>query len=645
MNDSRHIYLKMKSVKDARQKIFDLFSPKPASSGELIAVTKSVGRVLAQPVFARLSSPGFHAAAMDGAAVRAKETFGASELNPKILKTGSQAVFVNTGNILPANTDAVIMIEDIQIQDENHIQIEAPAFPWQYVRKMGEDIVATEQLFARHHKITPYCLGALLAGGISEVPVLPEPHLFLLPTGPELVEHGKATEEFAPGKVIESNSHVIGKMAEALGARFTRHDILADIPELIGKTVEKAAKSEEVDMILIMGGSSAGSEDFARRVIQSLGQVHVHGVAMMPGKPLVIGEINKKPAFGIPGYPISAIMAFEKFVAPVICAMLGQEEAEPETEDVKPTRKIAGRLGMQQFIRVKLGKVGQNIAATPLPRGAGTITSITEADGIIEIPADKEGIREDETVTARLINSRSKIENTIVAVGSHDNTIDVIADLLKARSDKFSLSSSHVGSMGGLMAIKKGLCHLAGSHLLDTKDGSYNISYIKKFLPDIPVRLVRLAEREQGIITAPGNPRKIKGIEDLTRDDIIFINRQAGSGTRVLLDYHLKKAGIDPQSIQGYENEEFTHMAVAVAVLGQSADAGLGILAAARALGLDFIPVATESYEFVIPEAYAGMERIRLLLEIIASQTFIKKIQDMGGYHTEKTGILVWKSH
>lgn len=645
MSDSRHIYLKMETPKEAKKKLFDLFDPGPKAEGQSVAVTEAVGRVLARPVFARLSSPGFHAAAMDGAAVMAQTTFGASEASPKILETCSHAVFVNTGHIMPSHADAVIMIEDIQIVDDKHIQIEAPAFPWQNVRRMGEDIVATELLFARHHRITPYCLGALLAGGLSEVSVLPEPHLFFLPTGPELVDHRQTSGVLAPGRVIESNSHVLGKMAESLGARCTRHGILPDIPEQISKTVADAAGSGDVDIVLIMGGSSAGSEDFARRVIESLGQVHVHGVAMMPGKPLVIGEIKGKPAFGIPGYPVSAIMAFEKFVAPVICAMLGQQEPEPENVEVKPTRKITGKLGMEQFVRVKLGRVGQNIAATPLPRGAGTITSITEADGIIEIPADKEGIRENETVRARLLRPRNAIENTVVAVGSHDNAIDVIADLMRSGSSRYSLSSSHVGSMGGLMAIKKGLCHLAGSHLLDTGDGSYNISYIKKFLPDLPVRLVRLAEREQGLIIAPGNPKKITGIKDLNRDDIVFINRQSGSGTRVLLDYQLKRAGIDPGSIRGYENEEFTHMAVAVAVLGQAADAGLGILAAARALGLDFMPVAKESYEIVIPEVFAETGRIRLLLEIIGSEAFIRKIKNMGGYHTEQTGRLVWKSH
>ncbi|MFP4255290.1 MAG: molybdopterin biosynthesis protein [Desulfobacterales bacterium] len=644
MNKSRNVYLKMKTLQEARQLVFRHLAAGPKTRGQTVDVSDAVGRALSRPVYARLSSPGFHSAAMDGVAVKAENTFGASETNPKTLKTGGDAVFVNTGHVLPQHADAVIIIEDVEILDENTIRIEGPAFPWQNVRRMGEDIVATELLFPRHHVITPYCIGALIAGGIREVKVIEKPGLVFIPTGPELIDYKEATGRLAAGRVIESNTHVLGKMAEKCGAVYTRYNIVPDDPELIGEAAKQAAYSEESDMILITGGSSAGSEDFAREVIASLGEVLVHGVAMMPGKPTVIGVINGKPAFGIPGYPVSAIMAFEQFAVPLIASMLGQPEPEYETIEAEPARKISGRIGMDQFIRVKLGSVGTRTVASTLPRGAGTITSITEADGIIRIPADREGIREGEKTAARLLKSRGSVEKTIVAVGSHDNTLDVIADLLRAESTSFTLSSSHVGSMGGLMAVKNGLCHFAGSHLLDENDGTYNISYIRRYLPDIPVRLVRLAEREQGIITAPGNPKNISGISDLAEKDITFINRQAGSGTRVLFDYHLKTAGLDPDSIRGYEKEEYTHMAVAAAVLGRSADAGLGINAAAKALGLDFVPVATESYDLVIPEAFFYTGRIALMLEVIRSESFTERVNAMGGYHTGNTGKTVWKS-
>ncbi len=637
MNTSRNIYLKMLSLEAARQTMFTAFDPSSGTPGvETVPAAEAVGRVLAEPVYARLSSPNFHAAAMDGIAVKAESTYGAAESAPKSLAVGTEAIFINTGHIMPAHTNAVIMIEHVQVTDDARITIEAPAFPWQNVRRMGEDIVATELLFARNHRVTPYCIGALLAGGIREVQVIKKPHLLILPTGSELVEPGEPHLP-PPGKVIESNSHVLGKMAEATGARYFRHDIVADDFKTMTQTVSDAAAGD-YDMILIIGGSSAGSEDYARAVIEELGEVLVHGVTIMPGKPTLIGRIKDTPVFGIPGYPVSAIIAFEQFVSPLIAAMLNQPEPDPETITVHPTRKIPSKLGMEEFLRVKLGRVGDRVVAAPLPRGAGTITSITEADGMIRIGADSEGLRENQTVAARLLRPRHAIENTLVAVGSHDNTLDVLADLMRARSATYSLSSSHVGSMGGLVAIKKGLAHMAGSHLLDTADGSYNVSYIRKYLPGIPVRLVRLVDRDQGLIVPPGNPKQINGIADLSRKDVTFINRQGGSGTRVLLDYHLQQMGVSPDAIRGYENEEFTHMAVAVAVLGETADAGLGIHAAAKALRLDFIPMVTESYDLVIPEIFINLPQIRLVLEIIGSGEFEKRVKALGGYHTQDTG-------
>ncbi len=650
MTSSRNIYLDMHSLEDARKAMFDAFGDMGKRCGtETVPPPDAVGRVLSEPIFARLSSPAFHAAAMDGVAVKADFTFGASESRPKTLAIGTDAVFINTGHIMPPGTDAVIMIEHIVAVDETTIEIEAPAFPWQNVRRMGEDIVATELLFPRHHVITPYCLGALLAGGITEVPVIRKPKVLILPTGSELVPYTEAA--FGPlsrGKVVESNSHVLGKMAGEIGADVAVHGIVTDDIDTIRDTVVRHARpetgEERFDMILVLGGSSAGSEDFARSVIADTGEVLVHGVTIMPGKPSIIGKVGDVPVFGVPGYPVSAIICFEQFIGPLIAGMLNKSMPDEASITVRPTKKLASRLGMEEFLRVKLGRVDDRVVATPLPRGAGTITSITEADGIIRIPADIEGIRENEAVPARLIKSRNAIEDTIVAVGSHDNTLDILADLIRAKSHRYSLSSSHVGSMGGLVAIRKNLCHIAGTHLLDTTDGSYNISYIKKYLPDTPVRLVHLVRRDQGLLILPGNPKQIRSIQDLTRDDVVFINRQAGSGTRVLLDYHMEKMGIDAESVHGYENEEFTHMAVAVAVLGKTADAGLGIHAAAKALGLDFMPVATESYDIVIPEKFADSPQVKRFLEIIASDEFISRVNGLGGYHTENTGQLVWKT-
>ncbi|MCU0591151.1 MAG: molybdopterin biosynthesis protein, partial [Desulfobacterales bacterium] len=362
---------------------------------------------------------------------------------------------------------------------------------------------------------------------------------------------------------------------------------------------------------------------------------------IMPGKPAVVGAVGETPVFGIPGYPVSAIIVFEQLVRPLLAAFLKQSEPPRETVTVTPTRKMASKLGLEEFVRVKLGEVGGRMVATPLPRGAGSITSITEADGIVRIPADTEGIKENASATAELLRPVSELRRTIVIVGSHDNTLDVLADQLKAAQAGVTLSSSHVGSMGGLMAIKRGACHLAGSHLLDAEDGTYNVSYIRKYLSGRPIKLVNLVYRDNGLIVPRGNPKAIRGMEDLIRTDVTFINRQAGSGTRILLDYRLRQLGIEPAQIKGYEAEEFTHMSVAVAVLSGSADAGLGIHAAAKALDLDFIPVVNERYDLVIPAEHFSFESIQTLLGIISSAEFKHRVEALGGYSTHSTGEII----
>ena len=634
----RNVYLKMKRLEEARRIVVEELGALPAPAVETVPVPEAVGRILAEPVHAALSAPNYHAAAMDGVAVRAETTYGASEAHPRELALGREAYFVNTGNVLPAGTDAVIMIEAVQVLEDARIRIEAPAFPWQHVRRIGEDIVATELLFPRHHRITPICLGALLAAGIFSVPVRCKPRVLIIPTGSELVDWRRTPlSDLRPGQVLETNSFVLGALVEACGAVFTRHPMVVDeIPRI--RAALESAREEGYQIALILGGSSAGSEDYAREVIAAVGEVFVHGVTIMPGKPVVIGRVGRMAAYGIPGYPVSAVIVFEQLVKPLIAALLAQVPPPPPTVRVEPTRKIASKLGVEEFVRVKLGRVGPRVVATPLPRGAGQITSLTKADGIIRVPVDTEGLRENEPVTAELMRPPGEIDRTIVVVGSHDNTLDVLADQLKAVHGDLSLSSSHVGSMGGLMAIKRGGCHLAGSHLLDPVDGSYNLSYIRKHLPGRAITLVTLVLRENGLIVPRGNPKAIRGIEDLRRPDVTFINRQAGSGTRLLLDYRLKELGLDPAEIRGYGVEEYTHMAVAVAVLTGSADAGLGIYAASKALGLDFIPVVTEQYDLVIPaEQFAGAN-VQALMDVIGSAEFRQRVESLGGYSTRLTG-------
>ncbi len=643
MNAKRNVYLDMRSIEEGKQILFDQFD-QHITDIETLNVVNAKGRVLAKPAIAAISSPNFHASAMDGIAVDAQITFGASEDAPKIIIPGETAFWVNTGHAMPRGTNAVIMIEHLNILDEKTVEIEAPVFPWQHVRKMGEDIVATKLLFPRGHQVNAYSLGALLSGGIFQVDVHKKPKVLIIPTGSELKQwHEIGIDQLVPGDVVESNATVLGGLCQDHNADFDIHPMLKDNLENMKKSVEEAVK-QDYDMICIIGGSSAGSEDFAKPVISSLGQVYVHGITMMPGKPMMFGKIFDTPIFGIPGYPVSAIVAFEQFAGPLLLKMQCCPEKEILLETVSPARKIASKLGQEEFLRVKIGSVDGKLVSSQLPRGSGSITTLTEADGIIRIPRNIEGISENQDFPAQLLRPLSSIENTIVITGSHDNTLDLLADQIRRVDGDVSISSSHVGSMGGLMAIKKGACHMAGAHLLDPDDGSYNVSYIKKYLPNEKVWVINLVMRDQGFIIPKGNPRKIQTIEDLKKSDLRFINRQPGSGTRILFDYKLETQGISPDQIMGYENDEYTHMSVAVSVLSGRADTGLGIQAAAQALGLDFIPVVTEEYDLVIPDRFYNTKKVQVLLETIASDQFKERVQRLGGYSTQKTGKVMYTS-
>ena len=576
---------------------------------------------------------------MDGYAVEAATTFHASPSRPVELASGKTAFPVNTGNPLPDGCDAIIMIEHVTENGEGSLTIEAPAFPWQHVRKVGEDIVATELLFPGSHEITSYCIGALLSGGIRKVEVFRKPAVAIVPTGTELVSPDRDPALLQPGEVIESNSHVLGNLVEEAGGRWIPQPPVADDATLLADTLKTLLEDPEIDMVLTVGGSSAGTKDFTRAAMADLGDILVHGVTMMPGKPVVCADINGKPAFGMPGYPVSAIVAFEQLVRPLIRKLLGQRDPVRPEIDVLPARNLPSKLGNEEFIRVRLGNVDGRIIASPLPRGAGCITSLTEADGILRVPAASEGVTANHLVSAELLRPAAEVDTTLVVIGSHDNALDILADLMKPKGVR--LSSSHVGSMGGLVALKNRTCHLSGSHLLDTETGTYNETDIKKVLPGEKVVRVHLAVRSQGLMVQKGNPKGISGIRDLVRDDVRFINRQPGSGTRILLDWELKQAGMSASTVRGYGIEAYTHMEVAAAVAGGAADCGLGILAASRALGLDFVSMTTEEYDLVIPESRLSLPQVAVLLETLESMEFTTRLADLGGYDTTRTGMIL----
>ena len=605
--------------------------------GEEVFVEDSVGRVTAQPLWAKISSPHYHAAAMDGVAVRAEETHGASETSPLRLKIGEQALWVDTGDPLPHDCNAVIMIEHVQQVEENLIEIMSPVAPWQHVRPMGEDIIATDLVLTENHLVRPIDLGAIAACGLDRLQVRRQPRVCIIPTGSELVLPG---EPLQSGNIIEFNSMMLAEMVKEWGGIAIRHSPVPDDYGQLKASVEEALSQH--DILIINAGSSAGREDFTAPVIADLGEVLVHGIAIRPGHPVALGIVKGKAVLGIPGYPTAAVLTLELLVKPLIYQLLGLASLQRSQIEAMMSRKVLSSMGQDEFLRVRLGKVGDRMVATPIQRGAGVTMSLVRADGLVCIPRFSEGIQAGEKVSVELMRSREEIENTIVAIGSHDLALDVLANHLRRQHPERTLSSSNVGSIGGLLALKQDEAHLAGSHLLDEETGEYNISYVKKMLPDIEMIIVNLVFREQGLIVTKGNPKGINNLEDLLRPDVSFVNRQRGAGTRVLLDYKLHQMGLDPQNIRGYERTEFTHLAVAVAVDSGTADAGLGIVAAARALDLDFVPLLKEQYDLIIPKAHYESPFLKPLLSILNQSSFQRDVEALGGYDVSQMGQIVW---
>ena len=639
----KRIYLRMKDPKEAREIFFNRFSPEPIVEAEEIPVHESPGRMTAGPVFAKVSSPSYPSAAMDGIAVLAEDTYGATERNPKRLRVGLEAAWINTGQVLPDGRNAVIMSEKLNQIDDGTIEIFSASFPWQNVRKVGEDFVATELLFPQNHKIRPFDLGALIGGGIFRLKVRRRPRVLIIPTGNELVNLTTLSDlpDLKKGEIIESNSSVLSGLIRECGAEPIIEDIVEDRKGKIKEALLKALDSGP-DLVLVIAGSSAGEKDYTAQVIEDIGELLVHGVTIMPGKPTILGCVKGKPVIGIPGYPVSAYISFNEFARPFLYRLQGSITPKKQLVKVAVSRDIPSRLGLEEFIRVNIGRVGEGIVAIPLPRAAGSTTTLSRAEGIIRIPSFSEGIVAGEETEAELLVEPEAINNTIVSIGSHDITLDILSDEIRNRGNDIRIASGNVGSLGGLLALKKGTAHMAGCHLLDIQTGEYNISYIRKYLEGVPVHVFNLVARDQGLIIQKRNPKEVKGIGDLKRDDITFVNRQPGSGTRILFDYKLKEMGIDPARIMGYENEEYTHMNVAVSVLNGMTDVGLGIMAAARALDLDFIPVIKEQYDLVVPSSFADDPKIELIIGVARSREFRERVKGLGGYNPAKSGDL-WK--
>ncbi|MBQ3429345.1 MAG: molybdopterin biosynthesis protein [Mogibacterium sp.] len=629
----RNLYLKTTPVEEAREKYMEVLGDVLEPRAETVRVIDALGRVTAEAVFARYSSPLYNSAAMDGIAVISSRTAQASEARPLTLKAAEDYVIVDTGDPVRKPYDSVIMAEDIQETDGGVI-IRSSVPAWQHVRPVGEDIVAGEMILTRCHVIRPIDIGVLLSGGVTEISVFAQPKVGIIPTGTEIVEPYEDPEE---GDIIESNSRMFEAMIRENGGIPERYGIVPDDYEAIKAKILEALGDN--DIVIVNAGSSAGTEDYTVHILRDIGEVFIHGVAMKPGKPVILGRACGKPVVGIPGYPVSAYLAVENFVYPLLRKLTGMKEPAGSSIKAVLSRRLVSSLKHREYVRVRVGKVGGRYVCAPLARGAGAAMSLVRADGFCIIPQENEGYEAGQTVDVTLFRSAEDIDSTIVCTGSHDLLLDVISDMMSGESEGIRLSSTHIGSLGGLMALQRGEAHITPTHLLNEETGVYNESYIKSLFPNQEMLLVKGVRRIQGLMVAPGNPLGIHGVEDLTR--VRFVNRQRGAGTRVLLDYKLKLAGISPEDVVGYDAEASTHMAVAAQVASGDADCGMGVYSAAHAMGLDFIPVGDEEYDFAMRPETIRMPEMQCFLRLLESDGFKDKLNELGGYSFEGLGDII----
>ena len=630
----RQTYLNSTTVESAKSLWMEAFQGYELET-ETVLVVDSVGRVTAEPTVACMSSPHYAASAMDGYAVRSQVTIGAAPGYPVSFQVGVECFPVDTGDPLPVGTDAVIMIENVVIVGDA-IRIEQPVTPWQHVRAVGEDIIATEMLLPRYHKIGPVDVGAMLAASVLEVAVIKRPQVIIIPTGDELVAPGS---ELRSGDIIEFNSHIYRHCLREWGCDVA---VTLPVPDEKAKLTQEVQKSiRDCDILLVLAGSSTGRGDWTSDVLRASGELLVHGVAMRPGKPVMLARVEGKPVVGLPGYPVSGHLCLELFVRPMVHKLHHISEPKVPVLTGNLTRRIISPMGVQEYVRVMVGRVGAQYVVTPLSRGAGVVTSLVKADGVVVIPASSEGLLEGAQVVVELRREIADIEDRLVCIGSHDLAIDVLADHSRRRGG-IRVASTHVGSMGGILALKRGESHFAGIHLLDSTTGKYNGTFVERYFPGKEMVLINLVGRVQGLITNKDAEGSITSWHDIPK--YRFINRQRGAGTRLLLDYHLAQNGIEASQIEGYTREETTHLAVACAVHAGEADVGLGILPAAKAFNLHFAPLALEQFDLLFYKEDLLDPRIKTLVDTIGSTAFKDAVAALGGYDTSKSGQIVWES-
>lgn len=606
------------------------------TSSEQLDVVSAVGRITAEPVVAQRSWPHYYMAAVDGLAVKSTQTFGAVPEKPVSIKLGTDGNFVDTGSALPEGADAVVPLNEVQFINIEEVGIPTPSVPWRNVSPVGEDVHTSEVIVPRHHRIRCVHLGAMLRGGVQKVSVRSRPRVGIIPLGKNLVAPGK---EPRVGERVEALTPILSNLCRNAGAEPEVLDFVREEVEALHEALHSRLKSW--DMLVVVSGRSHGTAVPAAWLAE-YGSLVLYGANIKPGHSVTLGVVDKVPVVALPGNAVSAYITYDLFVRTLIGRFLATIDSPIQLSAVL-AQQVVSPVGTDEFLRVYLADVGGRRIAVPISRGADNVTSLVRADGILHVPGDVDAIADGNRVEVSLMEPTARFDSNLLVMGTYDVAFYTLRNAMARRFPEVALQTANVGSRAGLEAIRKGYCHAAGLHLFDDETGTYNETFVRRLMHDIPLVLVNFFRRHMGFIVRKGNPKNVQTLTDLTRPDVTFVNRQHGSGTRVLIDHHLKKTGIDATAIKGYQTETFTHMSLAATVASGASDVGIGIATVARALDLDFIPFITEHLDLAIPRHHMQSFPVQSMLRTLRSRDFRAEIESLMHYDTELTGRVVYE--
>lgn len=663
MTSDRKVFRELQSLEKAISTFWATFEAKPAET-EKIGFEAALGRVIAEDIFSDVDVPGFDRAAMDGFAITAEDTFGVDEQHPAKLRvlgqveagdsaaysaSNGEALEIATGAPMPKGTDAVVMVEYTR-RVAKEVLVYRPVSPGENVTGAGSDIMTGELLLRESQRITPREIGLLAAAGVAQLRVFRKPRVAIFSSGNELVKPGEST---GFGKIYDINGPAVAASVTECGGEPRFLGILVDDYSIVRKRLESAL--QDSDIVISSGSTSSGPGDLFYKVVDEIGEpgVLVHGLTLKPGKPALIGLVRNKPIFGLPGYPTSALMIFHVLVAPIIRRLANTLETSPVKVNATSPMKFFKARGRRDLLPVQLiTQFDGELIAYPMQSGSGAISSFAMADGFADLPETQEYVDEGEKMEIQLFG-RELTPPSLAVIGSHCIGIDIAFTMLREDDPDFLGRTINVGSVGGFHAIKRGEADLAGVHLQDEKSAEYNVPFLSTFGLEKTAVLIRGYDREQGLIVRPGNPKNIRGIQDLTREDVHFINRNKGSGTRFLIDRHVAELassqGTDLETlskkIQGFGYEAKSHSAVAAAVNNNRADVGFGIKTVAAVLGLDFIKLDDEKYDFLIAKERLGKKSVKKFIELLASKKFSSTLRERapGLTTNQQSGTIIYQ--